>query len=194
MHNKKRLRALVVEDNLVAQRYISVFLERVGFEITLIDNGVDALKLLKNNRFDIIFLNVIMPVIDGYAVCKKLKTNPVTKVVPVIMLASKKGVVDKMRGKMSGADVFLVKPIRYVELINAVGKFFPVSKGQLNTGYHNSHDSINRKEGASSELIKKTDTDKKVSVNIRSITDKIRNRRLENLARIKKIANLSEYK
>ena len=135
MTEKNNLKALVVEDSVVTQRLLSIFLERMGFEVTLIDNGVDALKKVKEARFDIVFLDVIMPVVDGYAVCKILKGSPETKSIPVIMLTSKDGMFDKVRGKMSGADVYLVKPIKHAALLTAVCKYYPVANGALDVTY-----------------------------------------------------------
>lgn len=129
------LKALVVEDSLVTQRLVFIFLKRMGFEVKLIDNGVDAIKILKNNHFDAVFLDVIMPEVDGYSVCKFIKSRPITKSIPVIMLTSKNGMFDKVRGKMSGADVYLVKPINHCDLINAVNKFYPITNGILDVNY-----------------------------------------------------------
>ncbi|MFK8011395.1 MAG: PleD family two-component system response regulator [Marinicellaceae bacterium] len=130
-----KLKALVVEDSIVTQRLISIFLTRMGFEVVFIDNGVEALKLLKENHFDIIFLDVIMPEVSGYSVCKFIKSSMATKSIPVIMLTSKDGMFDKVKGRMSGADVYLVKPINHRELVKAVSKFYPISNGELQISY-----------------------------------------------------------
>ncbi len=129
------LKALVVEDSIVTQRLITIFLKRMGFDVVTIDNGREALKLLNDSHFDIIFLDVIMPEIDGYTVCKLIKSNPVTKSIPVFMLTSKDGMFDKVRGKMSGSDIYLVKPISYVALVKSVAKFYPLINGVLDIKY-----------------------------------------------------------
>lgn len=130
----KLMRALVVEDSLVTQRLITLLLDRLGFEVAIVENGADAIKAAKTTRCDIIFLDVMMPMLDGYQVCKILKANKSTKGIPVVMLTSRDGMFDKVRGKMAGSDVYLTKPLQHKDLLSATAKFFPIRNGVLDLG------------------------------------------------------------
>lgn len=138
----KTTKALVVEDSLVTQRLMTIFLEHMGFDVEFVENGRDALIAVKSSDYNIIFLDVMIPIIDGYRVCKTLKASALTKDIPVIMLTSKAGMFDKVRGKMAGTDIYLTKPIIHTKLLMAVNKFFPITKGVLDIEANDSPSTI----------------------------------------------------
>lgn len=134
---KNPLRALVAEDNEVTQKLISLFLEKLGFETTLVENGEDAIKKAFTSKYDVIFLDIVMPKADGYKACREIKSNPKSKNTPVIMLTGKDSFFDKMKGKRAGTDVYLLKPIVYEEIVKVLKTYFPDIKES------SSHSSIN---------------------------------------------------
>ncbi|NIR32766.1 MAG: response regulator [Gammaproteobacteria bacterium] len=105
------VRALVVDDSLPVRRQVGMALQKNGIEADFAEDGESALKLFKNNAYDIVFLDVVMPGVDGYEVCKTIKRDKARKDVPVIMLTGKSSPFDKVKGKLSGCDTYLTKPV-----------------------------------------------------------------------------------
>jgi len=129
MEQKQRthasIRALVVDDSTTVRRLMELTLTPIGIQLDFTDNGEDALALVKQGRYDIIFLDILLPGIDGYRVCKTIKSDKLTKNVPVVVLTSKDSAIDKVRGKMAGSNVYLTKPLDRNELIQAIDKCLP---------------------------------------------------------------------
>jgi twitching motility two-component system response regulator PilG len=119
------IRALVVDDSTTLRRLMDLTLRPLGVVVEFCDNGEDALKLAKRRYFDIIFLDVMLPGIDGYRVCKMIKGDKRTKQTAVIMLTSKDSAFDKVRGVMAGSDVYLTKPLERIELVRAMKRCLP---------------------------------------------------------------------
>lgn len=116
------LRALVVDDSTTIRRLMDLTLRPFGIKVEFSDNGEDALVLVRRNRYDIVFLDIMLPGIDGYRVCKQIKAEPNTRNIPVVMLTSKGSAFDKVRGLMAGTDVYLTKPLERAELVQALSK------------------------------------------------------------------------
>lgn len=116
------IRALVVDDSTTVRRLMDLTLRPMGIEVEFADRGEDALVLAKNRAYDVVFLDVMLPGIDGYRVCKAIKGDKATKHTPVIMLTSKDSAFDKVRGIMAGTDVYLTKPIDRAALLAAMSK------------------------------------------------------------------------
>lgn len=126
--NTRYVRALVVDDSLTVRRLMDLTLSPLGIDLEFADNGEDAITLVlgKDYRhYDIIFLDVVLPGVDGFHVCKSIKGNNETRHVPVIMLTSKNGTFDKIRGMMAGSDIYLTKPLERSELMKAINKHLP---------------------------------------------------------------------
>lgn len=119
------IKALVVDDSTTVRRLMDLTLTPLGVQVEFTDNGEDALALAQRRSYDIIFLDVILPGIDGYRVCKAIKSDKNTKNTPVIMLTSKDTAFDKVRGIMAGTDVYLTKPLDRAALLAAMKKFLP---------------------------------------------------------------------
>lgn len=119
------IRALVVDDSTTLRRLMELILVPLGVDIDFVDNGEHAVELAKRNNYDIVFLDILLPGIDGYRVCKTIKGDKRTKDMRVVMLTSKKSAIDKVRGMMAGTDVYLTKPVDRVDLLRAIDKCLP---------------------------------------------------------------------
>lgn len=114
---------LVVEDSLTQRKVICRMLSQNGFQVVEASDGYEALTLLNKIKPDLILLDIVMPGIDGYKVMSLIKERPGMKDIPIIMLTSRDGLIDKMRGKVSGTDEYLTKPFVYEELIAKIDKY-----------------------------------------------------------------------
>lgn len=113
-------RILIVDDDRDSLKLIGLMLQRRGYVITVAQNGVQALARAATDRPDLIILDVMMPDIDGYEVCRQLRTSPETAHIPIIMFTAKTQVTDKVAGFQAGADDYLTKPIHPAELATRV--------------------------------------------------------------------------
>jgi len=100
-----------------------MFLRQAGFEVILADDGFDALAKISDHQPQVIFVDIMMPRLDGYQTCALIKQNPLLKSTPVIMLSSKDGVFDRARGRLAGSDRYLTKPFTKEGLIDAVNEY-----------------------------------------------------------------------
>ena len=111
---------LVVEDELAQREVLAYNLEAEGFRVSKAANGDEALLLVDEDSPDIIVLDWMMPNLSGIEVCRRLKTRPDTRAIPIIMLSARSEEVDKVRGLETGADDYVVKPYSVVELMARV--------------------------------------------------------------------------
>ena len=113
---------LVVEDSATQRQMISDLLKESGLNasVTSVSDGVEALEHIKTERPDIIVLDIVMPRMNGYEVCREIKTDPNTENVPVIMCSSKGEEFDKYWGMKQGADAYIAKPFEPTELIGTI--------------------------------------------------------------------------
>ena len=114
---------LIVDDSPTILRVIDLAIKDTGWEAYHAKDGLSALKLTKELEPDLILLDVMLPVYNGYQVCKLLKTNPKFKSTPIIMLTAKSSVLDRIKGRLANADMYLTKPFSQAELIEACSKF-----------------------------------------------------------------------
>lgn len=103
--------ALVVDDSLPIRVQMQKELELFVGQIDLAESGEQALEFIANHTYDIIFLDVVLPGMDGYQICKAIKRDKRTKGVPVVMLTGKSSPFDRVRGKLAGCDTYLTKPV-----------------------------------------------------------------------------------
>lgn len=108
---------LVVDDNENNRDIVSRLLEREGYTISKAENGLQALELLAGEHVDLILLDVMMPVMDGIEACKRLKDDPETRLIPVVIMTALGQVEDRVRAIQAGADDFLTKPVNRAELL-----------------------------------------------------------------------------
>jgi twitching motility two-component system response regulator PilG len=103
---------LVVDDSLPVRIQMNMALKDYANNIDLAESGEKALELLKANRYDMIFLDVILPGVDGYEICKTIKGDDAFKSTPVVMLTGNSSATDQVKGKLAGCDSYLIKPVK----------------------------------------------------------------------------------
>jgi twitching motility two-component system response regulator PilG len=111
---------MVIDDSQTIRRTAETLLEREGYKVFTAKDGFEALSKIADHEPDIIFIDIMMPRLDGYQACALIKGNPRFAKTPVIMLSSKDGLFDRARGRIVGSDQYLTKPFTKDELIGAV--------------------------------------------------------------------------
>ena len=114
------VKVLVIDDSNTIRRSAEMFLRQAGYEVILAEDGFDALAKISDHEPQVIFVDIMMPRLDGYQTCALIKQNPTLKATPVIMLSSKDGVFDRARGRLAGSDQYLTKPFTKEALLEAV--------------------------------------------------------------------------
>jgi DNA-binding response OmpR family regulator len=109
-------RVLVVDDDEDSRRLLAHLLERKGYSVVLADGGAAALSALEKEDVDVVVLDVMMPIMDGFAVCRELKKSPETASVPVILLTARDDMETRATGMKLGVSDFLAKPVNKEEL------------------------------------------------------------------------------
>jgi putative two-component system response regulator len=115
---------LAVDDNPLNLELLIEFLQDADCEVIMAASGLDALETAANVLPDLVLLDVMMPGMDGYEVCRRLKANPATRFVPVVLVTSLEQVDDRVRGLEAGADDFMSKPVDQTELLARVRSLF----------------------------------------------------------------------
>lgn len=116
----KPLKILVVDDSNTIRRSAEIFLAQAGCQVVLAEDGFDALAKIADHAPDLIFVDIMMPRLDGYQTCALIKKNARLKSTPVIMLSSKDGLFDRARGRLAGSDEYLTKPFTKESLLRSV--------------------------------------------------------------------------
>ena len=116
-------KVLVIDDSNTIRRSAEIFLKAAGCEVILAEDGFDALAKIADQHPQVIFVDIMMPRLDGYQTCALIKRNAKFKSTPVIMLSSKDGLFDRARGRMAGSDQYLTKPFTQDSLIEAVNNY-----------------------------------------------------------------------
>jgi twitching motility two-component system response regulator PilG len=114
------LRVMVIDDSKTIRRTAETLLKREGCEVITAADGFEALAKIADQQPQIIFVDIMMPRLDGYQTCALIKNNRAFKATPVIMLSSKDGLFDKARGRIVGAEQYLTKPFTREELLEAI--------------------------------------------------------------------------
>lgn len=123
--------ALVVDDSPTVRKHIEQGLAPFGLNVHFAETGEEALDRLATSSYDIVFLDVVLPGIDGYAVCKAIKKDRGMKSTPVIMLTGKSSTFDRIKGSLAGCDTYLTKPVEYELFQNVVKKYIGASLGVM---------------------------------------------------------------
>ena len=119
----QNLKVMVIDDSKTIRRTAETLLQKAGCEVVTAIDGFDALAKIVDNNPDIIFVDIMMPRLDGYQTCALIKNNPDYASKPVIMLSSKDGLFDKARGRIVGSDEYLTKPFSKDELFEAINQY-----------------------------------------------------------------------
>ena len=117
------LKVLVIDDSNTIRRTAETLLSKAGCDVSTALDGSDSLAKIVDLKPDVIFVDIMMPRLDGYQTCALIKNNDDFKATPVIMLSSKDGLFDKAKGRIVGADDYLTKPFGRAELLNALEKY-----------------------------------------------------------------------
>jgi twitching motility two-component system response regulator PilG len=114
------LKVLVIDDSKTIRRTAETLLAKEGCEVFTAIDGFDALAKIADHQPDIVFVDIMMPRLDGYQTCSLIKHNKVFRSIPVIMLSSKDGLFDRARGRIVGSEHYLTKPFTKDELLSAI--------------------------------------------------------------------------
>jgi twitching motility two-component system response regulator PilG len=118
--DRSGVKVLVIDDSNTIRRSAEVFLTQAGYDVILAEDGFSALTKITEHRPDVIFVDIMMPRLDGYQACALIKRSARFRSTPVIMLSSKDGVFDRARGRLVGSDQYLTKPFTRDDLVSAV--------------------------------------------------------------------------
>jgi len=116
------LKVLVIDDSKTIRRTAETLLTKEGCTVFTAMDGFDALSKIADHRPDVIFVDIMMPRLDGYQTCSLIKHNRTFRDTPVIMLSSKDGLFDRARGRVVGSEQYLTKPFTKDELLGAIAK------------------------------------------------------------------------
>jgi len=114
------VKVMVIDDSKTIRRSAETLLKKVGCEVVTAIDGFEALSKITEHKPDIIFVDIMMPRLDGYQTCALIKNNQTFKATPVIMLSSKDSIFDRARGRIVGSEKYLTKPFSKEDLINAI--------------------------------------------------------------------------
>ncbi len=114
------VKVLVIDDSKTIRRSAENLLAKEGFEVITAIDGFDALAKIADARPEIIFVDIMMPRLDGYQTCALIKNNSEFKTTPVVMLSSKDGLFDRAKGRIVGSDQYITKPFSKEELLGTI--------------------------------------------------------------------------
>jgi twitching motility two-component system response regulator PilG len=121
------LRVMVIDDSKTIRRTAETLLKKEGCDVLTAVDGFEALAKISDQKPNIIFVDIMMPRLDGYQTCALIKNNAQFRGTPVIMLSSKDGLFDKARGRIVGAEQYLTKPFTRDELLGAIHRYATAS-------------------------------------------------------------------
>jgi len=121
--NLSGVKVMVIDDSNTIRRSAEIFLVQSGCQVVLAEDGFDALAKIADHHPDIIFIDIMMPRLDGYQTCALIKKNVRFGSTPVVMLSSKDGLFDRARGRMVGSDEYLTKPFTKDNLLKTVATY-----------------------------------------------------------------------
>ena len=119
------LKIMVIDDSKTIRRTAENLLTKAGCEVVAAEDGFEALSLVADHHPDLIFVDIMMPRLDGYQTCALIKNNKAYSDTPVVMLSSKDGLFDRAKGRLAGSDQYLTKPFSRDELLDAIRKHIP---------------------------------------------------------------------
>lgn len=119
--------ALVVDDSSTIRKQVELELKLLSIKTDSAESGEEAFELLSQKDYDIIFLDVVLPGVDGYQICKTIKKDKARKKTPVIMLTSKSSPFDRIKGALAGCDTYMTKPVKQNSFQKAVKKYLKPS-------------------------------------------------------------------
>ena len=121
------VKVMVIDDSNTIRRSAEIFLLQAGCTVILAEDGFDALAKIADHQPDLVFVDIMMPRLDGYQTCALIKKNAKFQGTPVVMLSSKDGLFDRARGRMVGSDEYLTKPFTRDSLLAALAAHSPAA-------------------------------------------------------------------
>ncbi len=119
----QNVKVMIIDDSNTIRKSAEMFLRSSGYEVILAEDGFEAISKIVDNQPDIIFMDIVMPRLDGYQACMLIKRNPAYQSTPVIMLSSKDGIFDKAKGRIAGSNDYLTKPFTAEGLLSIIRKY-----------------------------------------------------------------------
>ncbi len=123
------IKVVLIDDSNTIRRSGEIFLSQAGCQVVLAEDGFEGLSRVVDTKPDVVFVDIMMPRLDGYQTCALIKNNPEFKDTPVVMLTSKDSLFDRARGQLVGSNQYLTKPFSKKSLIDAV-----IAQGQARKG------------------------------------------------------------
>jgi DNA-binding response OmpR family regulator len=160
MPSKNNQKILIIEDNQENIDLLVYFLRPQGYNLVTATNGVKGLGLAKKEHPEIILLDIMLPKMDGFEVCERLKKDPDTKYIPIIMITALKDLKDKLRALQVGADDFITKPFENVELLARVKSLLRIKE------YHDKLERTNKELEEKNESLLRMDEFKEELINL----------------------------
>jgi twitching motility two-component system response regulator PilG len=117
------VKIMVIDDSSTIRKTAETLLKRAGFEVITAADGFEAMSVVADQHPDIIFIDIMMPRLDGYQTCALIKNNKRFGSTPIVMLSSKDGLFDRARGKLAGSEEHIHKPFTQDDLVNAINKY-----------------------------------------------------------------------
>ena len=116
-------RVMVIDDSKTIRMTAETILKKEGYEVFTAENGFESMSVITDTKPDIIFVDIMMPRLDGYQTCKLIKNNSYFRDTPVIMLSSKDSLFDRARGRVAGSEQHINKPFTKSELLEAINRY-----------------------------------------------------------------------
>ncbi len=123
------IKVVLIDDSNTIRRSGEIFLSQAGCQVVLAEDGFEGLSKVVDTKPDVVFVDIMMPRLDGYQTCALIKNNPEFKDTPVVMLTSKDSLFDRARGQLVGSNQYLTKPFSKKSLIAAVISQVEARKG-----------------------------------------------------------------
>ena len=117
------IKIMVIDDSSTIRKTAETLLKRAGFEVITAADGFEAMSVVADQHPDIIFIDIMMPRLDGYQTCALIKNNKQFGSTPIVMLSSKDGLFDRARGKLAGSEQHIHKPFTQDDLVSAINKY-----------------------------------------------------------------------
>ena len=124
---------MIIDDSKTIRRSAQSLLSREGWDVVTAEDGFDALAKFVEFRPDLVFVDIMMPRLDGYQTCALIKNNASYRDTPVIMLSSKDSIFDKARGRVVGSEHYLTKPFTREDLLGAISRHSPEPESEAPT-------------------------------------------------------------
>lgn len=124
------IKVMVIDDSKTIRRTAETLLQQTGCTVVTAEDGFDALSRIAREKPDLVFVDIMMPRLDGYETCSIIRSNSDFAETPIVMLSSKSSFCDKARGDVVGANAYLTKPFSKDELLDTISRFTSLGKAQ----------------------------------------------------------------